>query len=58
MTEIIYREAIGKFNTKVERALQVFDLYGMGIFIPHVILEIHEFVEECIKEINLKEKIK
>ena len=42
MTEPQYRKPVGEFNTKVTALLKTFDLYGMGVYLPHTEIEIME----------------
>jgi hypothetical protein len=40
MTEIPYRKAVGEFNTLIDKQLDIFNVYGMGVHIPAIGLEI------------------
>lgn len=42
MTEMQYRKTVGEFNTKISNLFKTFDLYGMGVYIPHTELLITE----------------
>ena len=56
MTEIPYRKAVGKFNTLVDKQLGIFDLYGMGVYIPAIGLEITKAAMDLHRELSKVDK--
>jgi hypothetical protein len=57
MTEIPYRKAIGEFNTLIDKQLKIFDLYGLGVFIPAIGLEITKAAMKLHRELSKVDKI-
>ena len=57
MTEIPYRKAVGEFNTTIDKQLKIFDLYGLGVFIPAIGLEITNAAMKLHRELSKVDKI-
>ena len=52
MTEIPYRKAVGEFNTTIDKQLEIFNLYGMGVYIPAIGIEITKAAMKLHKELS------
>jgi hypothetical protein len=56
MTEIPYRKAVGEFNILVDKQLEIFNLYGLGVFIPAIGLEITKAAMKLHRELSKVDK--
>jgi hypothetical protein len=57
VTEIPYRKAVGEFNTLIDKQLDIFNVYGMGVHIPAIGLEITKAAMKLHRELSKVDKI-
>jgi hypothetical protein len=46
--------ALGKFNTRIAEILDIFNLYGMGIYLPEVKEAIHNEAISLLHAVGIK----
>lgn len=58
MLEQEYRKPVTDFVTKVSSLLNTFSLYGMGVYLPHIEIEIQQAALKLHRDLSKIERAK